>query len=144
MARPKKNIVDYFPHKCQSGKTIFILEQKFGNDGYAFWFKLLEILGSTDNHVFDCRNPSNFEFLQAKTRCSEEMTCSILNLLCDLGAIERELWEKRIIWSDNFVAYLSSVYSNRRVETPQKPSLDEFLHVETTVKSSFYKKNATK
>lgn len=121
MGRPKKNTVDYFPHKCQPGKTIFILEQKFGNDGYAFWFKLLEILGSTDNHVIDCRNPSDFAFLQAKTRCSEDLACSILDLLRDLGAIDGDLWENRVIWSQNFVDNLSSVYSNRRVEIPLKP-----------------------
>lgn len=45
MARPKKQTVDYFPHFVKGGRTIFILENKFGNDGYAFWFKLLEILG---------------------------------------------------------------------------------------------------
>ena len=47
MARPKKQTVDYFPHIIKQGKTMTILENRFGNDGYAFWFKLLEILGST-------------------------------------------------------------------------------------------------
>ncbi len=48
MARPKKQTVDYFPHFVKGGRTIFILENKFGNDGYAFWFKLLEILGESE------------------------------------------------------------------------------------------------
>lgn len=121
MGRPKKNIVDYFPHKCLPGKTIFILEEKFGNNGYAFWFKLLEVLGSTENHVIDCRNPGDFEFLQAKTKCGSDLCNDILNLLRDLSAIDRELWENKIIWCQNFVDNLSAVYSNRRVETPLKP-----------------------
>ena len=50
MARPRKQTVDYFPHYCKCGRTIFILENRFGNDGYAFWFKLLEILG--DDRLF--------------------------------------------------------------------------------------------
>ena len=46
MSRPRKNIVDYFPHIARSGKTVFILEQEFGNDGYAALFKILEIFKS--------------------------------------------------------------------------------------------------
>ena len=48
MARPAKLTVDYFPHIINQGKTIFIIENNYGNDGYAFWFKLLELLGATD------------------------------------------------------------------------------------------------
>ncbi len=39
MARPLKQTVDYFPHDSHASdsKTLFILESKFGNDGYAFY-----------------------------------------------------------------------------------------------------------
>lgn len=69
MARPKKQTVDYFPHFVKGGRTIFILENKFGNDGYAFWFKLLEILGESEGHFYDCSNASNWEYLLAKNTC---------------------------------------------------------------------------
>ena len=51
MSRPRKAVVDYFPHYVNHGKTLFILEQKYGNDGYAFWFKLLEMLGGSDGII---------------------------------------------------------------------------------------------
>lgn len=66
MARPKKQTVDYFPHFVKCGRTIYILENRFGNDGYAFWFKLLEILGESEGHFYDCSNLSNWEYLLAK------------------------------------------------------------------------------
>jgi len=49
MARPRKQTVDYFPHDTDvsSGKTLTILQSKYGNDGYAFWFKLLRMPGVT-------------------------------------------------------------------------------------------------
>jgi hypothetical protein len=122
MARPKKNTVDYFPHKCVSGKTIFILEQEFGNDGYAFWFKLLEQLGSKEGHFIDCNTAAELRFLQAKTRLSGEMTLKILDLLAELEAIDPELWAQKVIWSQNFVDGVAGVYLNRRVEKPTKPS----------------------
>lgn len=121
MARPKKQTVEYFPHFVLSGKTIFILESCFGNDGYAFWFKLLELLGATDGHVYNCRNTAEWEFLLAKTHVSNDIACRILQKLADLDAIDSELWEEELIWSDNFVKNLLPLYSNRKSSLPQKP-----------------------
>ena len=122
MARPIKNTVDYFPHIIQNGKTIFILESKFGNDGYAFWFKLLELLGSSDNQVYDYNNLADWEFLIAKTKVSEEKAHDILKTLADVGAIDGELLAKKVIWCENFVKGIEDVYKKRRQEIPKKPS----------------------
>jgi len=138
MARPKKQTVEYFPHYTTSGKTLYILESEFGNDGYAFWFKLLELLGSSDGHVYDCNNAPSWKFLLAKTRVDEETAMKILDTLSDLEAIDKKLWEHKLVWSDNFVQNLAPVYSNRRTSLPKKPivtynndSTNELLHVET-------------
>lgn len=122
MARPEKKTVDYFPHIIKNGKTITILENKFGNDGYAFWFKLLEILGSTAEHVYKYKTPAEKEFLHARTLVNEKKAIEILDLLADLGAIDKELWRENIIWSDNFVKNIEDVYERRKVNVPQKPS----------------------
>lgn len=137
MARPKKQTVEYFPHYVNSGKTMFILESNFGNDGYAFWFKVLELLGMTEGHVYDCRNTADWEFLLAKTHVSEDIANKILQKLADLDAIDTELWKNKLIWSDNFVKNLLPVYNNRKTALPQKPvinsrntTVDELLPVE--------------
>jgi len=122
MARPKKETVDYFPHQCNHGKTMYIIEQKYGNDGYAFWFKLLELLGDTAGHYLDLNDDATFEFLQAKTRLGADICCEILDLLAKLGAIDPELWESKVIWCQNFVDGISDVYRNRRMKTPSRPS----------------------
>jgi uncharacterized phage protein (TIGR02220 family) len=124
MARPKKQTVDYFPHIIKQGKTMTILESKFGNDGYAFWFKLLEILGSTEGHSYRYENPTDIEFLCAKTNVSREKAEEILNLLADLDAIDKKCWENNIIWSDNFIENVADVYSKRSCGVPQKPVFD--------------------
>lgn len=121
MARPKKQVVDYFPHMCIHKKTIYILEQKYGNNGYAFWFKLLEMLGSTEGHYLDLNNDTTWEFLQAKTHIEADLCTEILNLLAKLEAIDPELWNEKIVWSQNFVDGITDVYKNRRVEIPVKP-----------------------
>ncbi len=134
MARLKKQTVDYFPHVCKCGRTIFILESRFGNDGYAFWFKLLEILGESDGHFYDCSNASNWAFLLAKTHTDEERANDIVNVLIDLGKIDAELWAaRRIIWIENFVRNLSELYRRRVEDLPKKPAfIDENQH-ETNV-----------
>ncbi len=126
MARPLKQTVDYFPHYSDAStrKTVYILESKFGNDGYAFWFKLLELLASSEGHVSDVRNPVAWEFLLAKTRVDNEKACQIMELLVALEAIDSELWEKRVIWVQNLVDNISDVYRNRLTDLPLKPSLN--------------------
>jgi len=94
----------------------------YGNDGYAFWFNLLEILGSTEGHYLDCNDPAIWEFLQAKTLSSEGFCAENLDLLAKLPAIDRDLWSVRVIWSENFVKGVSEVYRNRKQPVPQKPS----------------------
>jgi len=121
VGRHKKQTVDYFPHMVAHKRTMFVIEGKWGNDGYAFWFKLLEILGSTEGHFFDCNPRENWEFLQAKTRFNDSKTRDILDTLAGLNAIDAELWKDKIIWSQNFVDGITPVYDNRHTKPPEKP-----------------------
>lgn len=124
MSRPQKQTVDYFPHNCKHGKTIYILEQHYQAKGYAFWFKLLEELGTHEGHYINLKDESEIEFLAAKTWFPAEEIIEILNLLSKIGAIDKKLWENKIIWSDNFVQNVSAVYSKRTVSVPEKPVSD--------------------
>jgi len=126
MARPQKQTVDYFPHFANSGKTIFILENKFGNNGYAFWFKLLEILATTEGHYFRVENSIDWEFLLAKTKVDSETATEILNTLANLEAIDKGLWDKKIVWVQKFVDNLAEVYRKRKISAPIKPLNDSF------------------
>ncbi len=121
MGRPRKQTVDYFPHSCTHKKTMYILEQRYGNDGYAFWFKLLEMIGDSEGHYIDLNNEANWEFLQAKTRLTADFTQEILDLLAKLEAIDPELWGQRVVWSQKFVDGIADAYRNRRVDTPVRP-----------------------
>lgn len=53
MARKNKFNLDYFPHIISSGKKISYIRKKYGNDGYATWFTILEELGLADFHYLD-------------------------------------------------------------------------------------------
>lgn len=123
MGRPRKQTVDYFPHFVSTdSKTKFILEQSWGNDGYAFWFKLLELLGRSEGHYFDCSGMANEKYLTALMKIDSDTINEILDTLADLGNIDRELWtEKKVIWCQSLVNNLQDVYSKRTVSIPSKP-----------------------
>lgn len=124
MARPQKAGVDYFSHDVDTnGKTLFTLEATYGNDGYAFWFKLLELLGKQDGLYYDCREEANIIYLAARAHISVELALEMLDILAKLEAIDAELWQERIIWCQKFVNRLQDVYTKRRRELPQKPLL---------------------
>lgn len=121
MARPKKQTVDFFPHYARHSKTIFVLQQRFGIAGYAFWFKLLEQLASHEGHYLDLNDENELEYLGAETMVSGAETLSMLTLLAKLGAIDPILWQKRLVWCQKFVDNLTEVYAKRTVSVPQKP-----------------------
>jgi len=113
MARPDKNTVDYFPHQCEHGKTLFILEKKYPFKGYYVWFKTLELLGKNNNHFIDCRNKEDWQYLSAYMNIPEEELQEIYDTIADLDAIHPELWENKVLWSLNFVLGIKDVYRKR-------------------------------
>lgn len=131
MARPFKQEVSYFPHYCKCGRVITILENRWGNDGYAFFYKLFELLGDKDGHMIDCRKVGNWEYLLAKVRVGDELGEAILQKLADLEVIDATLWGHRIIWSDDFIDSIKDAYKRRFSLLPSKPSVSELLHTET-------------
>lgn len=111
--RKKKNTVDYFPHYIGQGKKIQYIEAKYGNDGYATWFKILETLATTEDHYIDLNDELEMSLLAVKCRVSELLFASILDDLAKLGAINKMLWEHRIIWSETFVESIKDAYKRR-------------------------------
>lgn len=127
MGRPQKQTADWFPHYVADGRTKFILEDGWGNDGYAFWFKLLELLCRSNGHCYDCAENGNMRYLTAFTKVNEEMAGEIITTLVEMGKIDRELWEKkRIIWCQTLVDNLANMYSKRTVSAPVKPGTEEY------------------
>lgn len=133
MARTKKDKADYFPHEANatSGDTLTILQGKYGNDGYAFWFKLLEKLTATEGHYLDLRNTAKWELFTVKMGVTAEISAEIMDLLVELDAIDEELWQRKMVWCQNLVDNLSEVYKNRRRELPQKPIITDKKPIST-------------
>ena len=127
MARPNKNTVEYFPHQCKHGQTMYVIDQRYANNGYSFWFKLLEILGDTPGHFIDCKSLNAWNYLLSYTHFTHNDGIEILNLLADQDSIDKELWGVNIIWSQNFIDGIADVYKRRKIMIPQKPQITIML-----------------
>ena len=113
MARPQRKNVDYFPHYIGDGQKAFYIEQKYGNDGYACWFKLLETLAKKENHWINLNEKTELMFLASKCRVDEKKLVDVLNDLSDLGEIDKELWAVKVVWSSKFIDSIQDAYSKR-------------------------------
>lgn len=131
MAREQRKDVDYFPHDCTHGRKMHIIETKYGNDGYATWFKLLEQLGKANNHFIDISDEMTLMFLTSTFKIDEEKTISILNDLSKLGAIDKELFEKhKIIYSEKFCNSIEDAYRKRKQKLFLK---DDILFLKSSI-----------
>jgi len=137
MARIERNTVSYFPHDSHAsyGDTLTILQSQFGNNGYAVWFKLLEKLAATDGHFMDCNNKIKWRLFLAQLGVDEITTVDILKLLVEMDAIDKDLWQSRVIWCQHLVDNLADVYRNRRRELPQKPVITSDNPITTPINS---------
>ena len=135
--RKDKNTVDYFPHYADAGsKTMFIIESRFGHEGYAIWYKTLELLASSDNHYIDLRDDTNLLFLISKFKTTEEKINNIYDLLAKLNAIDSHLWKNKIVFSENFVKNIEDAYRRRSSDCLHKLDLCRHLSIKCEQKSS--------
>jgi DnaD/phage-associated family protein len=125
MPRPVKHTAEYFSHDADasSGRTLSILFNHFGHEGLSAWWQLLERISSTDNHVIDTRNPESFEYLASVMRFKPERLKAILDKMAELEAIDPELYQSGLIWSQNFVDRLEPLYKTRKQQLPTRPTL---------------------
>ena len=96
MARPKKNTVDYFPHDCHPNKELEIFISKHGNEGYAFYYRLFELLGVTPDHRYDCNKSVNYQYLLTKTGVKEDSFEQLMISLVDLDIVNEKQWGKKM------------------------------------------------
>jgi len=123
MARPQRNNVDYFPLYVDRGHKVYVIEQKYGNNGFATWIKILSELGKADFHFLDLREESKLMYLAAICLVTESELIKIIDDLVRLKQFDLELWEQRILFSEKFCDSIADAYAKREGEAPSKECL---------------------
>lgn len=128
MSRPARNDVDYFPFLCKEGIAMEYINNKYGNDGYATWIRILRELAVKNYHYLDLSDEIQSMTLTAKCRISEEKLIEIITDLVKLGEFNAELWkEKKVIYSQKFIDSIKDAYKKRSNPCIDLNTLKEIL-----------------
>lgn len=147
MSRPIKEGLDYFPHDVNSSndKKIEALRALYGNDGYAFYFIMLEQIYQEPNGDLDVSDAETREeimqILSKKVAVTNELFLKMLDTAMKWGCFDKQLYaEKGIITSNGIKKRMGAVIKKRHKmrdkyqlhkndisasETPQKPGRNQ-------------------
>jgi hypothetical protein len=116
MARPRKEGMDYFPHDTDAtnDEKIEALRALYGNDGYAFYFILLERIYNDKGAEFDVSNPAILASLIAKVGVGKERFFEILETAFSLKCFDRETYRERNVITSNAIKRRASEVKNLR------------------------------
>ena len=108
--------MDFFPFFVKDGRTLFILESKYGCKGTGFFTNVLRFLCLTPDHhycISAVRNSDAMYFF-SKLHCDEEAGIDMLNIMAETGKINKNLWlQKKIIYCEDLVNSLVEAYRRR-------------------------------
>lgn len=103
MASPRKPFLDFFAHAKDArwDSSIRVLRHKHGNDGYATYFCLLEMICGEDGLALNLSSPLALEVAVVDCGLRDSVQfLEILNNCIDLGLFDKQLWEsERVVYS---------------------------------------------
>jgi len=105
LARPRKTGLDYFPHDVDAieDEKIEALRALYGNDGYAFYFILLERIYRSNNAELNVSKKAILAALVKKIGVSEQKFYEMLETALELELFDKEAFEGNQILTSNGV-----------------------------------------
>jgi len=114
MARPERHDVDYFPFWIKDGRTLFLLESKYGCKGTGFFTNLMRFLCATPDHYFCVKEETDRLYFYAKCHCDEVSGAEMMDIMAKTGKIDAALWVSAgVIVSEDLLRSLSYAYRKR-------------------------------
>jgi len=105
MARPLKQGMDYFPHNINASddERMEKLRDLYGNDGYAFYFILLEQIYNTYNAELNFSDSTMCLNLAKKIGINLDRFCNILELALDIGCFDKTRFETDMVLTNESI-----------------------------------------
>ena len=114
MARPERHDVDYFPFFAKRGKTLNILQAKYGLEGIGFFTNLMRFLALTPDHFYCIAEESDRLNFYAEIGIEEEKGTAMIELMVKTEKLNKKLWEEhKVIACDAFLKSLEEAYRKR-------------------------------
>ncbi|WP_049680873.1 DUF4373 domain-containing protein [Peribacillus loiseleuriae] len=117
MARPKKEGMDYFPHDTDAvnDEKIEALRFLYGNDGYAFYFILLERIYRAKEFELDVSDAETIQILCRKIGVNEEKFHQILETSLKRSCFDRVAYEEKRVLTSTGIKNRASIVVEKRV-----------------------------
>jgi len=91
------------------------IKKKYGLEGYAAWYQLIEQLADAEFHYLDLREETELMLLSGQLMIPETMLMNVITDLAKLNAFNKTLWENhKVIFSQKLVDEIQDAYSRRR------------------------------
>lgn len=117
MSRPIKSGLDYFPHDTDSlnDEKIEAMRSLYGNDGYAFYFILLERIYRTSKGEISIQAIEDKVVLADKVKIDLEIFDKILNSALNLNLFSKKIFlKKQIITSSGIKKRFKQIQKERK------------------------------
>jgi len=125
MANRIKETAEYFPFFVKDGKTLFVLQRKYGLSGIGFFTQIMRMLSQSPAHYYVYGDEYEKDRLNVYVGMCENDVRAYLADMVKTGKINEELWKDRdVIYSEDFALSLSELY-RRRQKSP--PSFEDVL-----------------
>lgn len=127
MARPLKDGLDYFPHDTDAAndEKVEALRAIYGNDGYAFYFILLERIYRASNFELDISDAETIQILARKTAVTIEKFNQMLSTALKRGCFDQQTYDERRVLTSNGIKKRASVVVKKREEMRVKYQKDK-------------------
>ena len=116
MARPRKEGLDYFPHDTDAvnDEKVESLRALYGNDGYAFYFILLERIYRSPNCQLVVSDAETTQILARKVGVTDEKFTEMLQTALKRGCFNSELFKEKGILTSNGIAKRANAVMEKR------------------------------
>ncbi|WP_347491161.1 conserved phage C-terminal domain-containing protein [Desulfoscipio sp. XC116] len=116
MARPAKEGMDYFSHDTDAvnDPKIEVLRALYGNDGYAFFFILLEQIYKSSDFEVNVSDAEMQQIFARKVSVTPQKFSEMIQTAVKWGCFDREAYEKRGVLTSNGIKKRASVVLRKR------------------------------
>jgi len=121
MARPRKEGLSYFPHDCDASgdEKIEALRSLFGNDGYAFYFIMLERIYRAPNCELSISEVETRQILSRKVGVSLKRFDAMVDASLKFGCFDARLYDRKRILTSNGIKKRARVVQEKREKMRQ-------------------------
>jgi len=108
--------MNYFPHDTDAAndEKVEALRALYGNDGYSFFFILLERIYRSSSFELDVSTPEAVHILAKKVGVSDAKFSNMLQLALKYGLFDSNIYHERLVLTSNGIKRRSNVVTEKR------------------------------